>query len=413
MKAPAHVLLWAIACSALPLRKGAELGYQVWRSRQADSSFTRLAVVDGSATDSGAFWKVAIRDSVLGQALVRTDSATIRVRGTDTSWSVTSALAEIDLDPIDSARMVDTYLGRLAFPPPQASWIPDTGAGWFRDGGKDETWILREVDGHPLGGDRPWSKPVLPLSTLRPGETWTWWVRDSIVDETNRFSPKYLDERSRLRWEVIDSAADSAGWLRRQVLTSRPGAATTDSVIEVRIERSTGRAATSSIRDVDSALAAGMSAAWTDRKTDDSTWQGLQATWNGFSGCEPCSMDSSRHITKAGTGTVLLVRNSFYKFAVMSQYVRSLRIQLEEHDGVFSPVDSGWEPSPTSLTRPIRTADLRSILDDPRGLDVRIFSPRGNPMRLTRATEISSLHGILLVEIRHGGSIDRFRVFAP
>lgn len=413
MKAPAYILLWAISCSALPLRKGAELGYKVWRNRQTDSSLTTITVVDGSTTDSGTFWKVAIRDSGIGQALVRTDSATIRVRGTDTSWSVTSALAEIDLDPIDSARMVDTYLGRLAFPPPQASWIPDTGAGWFRDGGKDETWILQEVDGHPLGGDRPWSRPALQLSTLRLGESWTWWVHDSIVDETNRFRPKYLDERSRLRWEVIDSASDSAGWLRRKVLTSRPGTETNDSIIEVRIERSTGRAATSSIRDLDSALAEGMSTTWSDRKTDDSTWQGFQATWSGFSDCSACSMDSSRHVAKAGSGTVLLVRGTYNKFSVMMNYVRSLRVQLEEHDGVFSPVDSGKEPTPTSLKRPIRTTDLRSILDDPRGREVRIFSPRGNPMRLTRATEISSLHGILLVEIRNGGSIDRFRIFAP
>lgn len=459
------LLLLAGLAMAIPLRKGATLGYKVWRGWESDSTYATLTVLDSTKTDSETLWRVGIRDSLVGGKRIRLDTATLRVRGdTDTVWQTPSCLVAWDPAPRRTATEIFEYAsgpgtitqlayGELAgacfphwggravatdssgwqlpfsltysargnlrtfwdvglgevfwFSVPQTGWIVDTGWGILSDSVSREDWKLLAVDGRMVNAPRPWNTTATLLTEMHPGESWTWEVtRGNSILGSRPFSTT-----SQVHWTVASAPADSAGWVRRTILS--------DTSMDLRFNPGTGQVVLSRQDNLSLWLADGMFRLWSDLALPENEWTRIRYSGEGDAMLEATggSYDSVVEISRAGTGTDELVQGIFHNDVQGKSWAGSVHALLLIHDSDTvrtSSLSSGralmGHLSLTSLSalREALSAHPRSAihLTDLSGR-TGIYSAR------EAMSALQARHGVILAELRDGAIRSQGRLFLP
>jgi hypothetical protein len=448
MRTLTALLLLAGIATAIPLRKGATLGYKVWRGWESDSTFATLTVLDSTATDSGTLWNVGIRDSLIGGKRIRMDTATLWVRGdTDTVWLAPSCLAAWDPSPrrISSASNIgytsplpygelaglckgvngppDTvdrisygldgntrtfalFEGEQGYFAPRNRWLQDTGLGRLRDDISNEDWKLSTVGGGSTVSNHHWDTTAALLTQMQVGESWVWEVeKKSAVNWSVEIAKDSI-----IRWTISATSPDSSGWLRRRVVSNGVS-------IDLRYNLSAGQTILSSSDPVAKQLALGMLRLWSDSASSDgklirsdfhlqivaafssdvTTTRGFAAIGEGLDEwiqSETSTSESPTPINYDTTHILLLIHDS-----------DTLRTA-----SLSTPRLQALTTSLTSLSR------LRQELSAHPTASVRIADLFGRTHAFPASeamVALPSLHGVVLVEVREGTSELRGRLFLP
>lgn len=462
MRSLTALLLLASLAAAIPLRKGASLGYKVWRGWESDSTFATLTVLDSIATDTGTLWKVGIRDSLIGGQRIRLDTATLWVRGdTDTVWLVPSCLAAWDPAPrrVETASGSGTSsplaYGQLAgacfpngwgtavstdssgwkvpsipfytlngnrrtfgdglsvfwFSTPQTGWIPDTGWGKLSDTVSREDWKLVDVDGRVATSPRIWDTTATLLTQMQPGESWTWEAteRDDYGLPTGTIAPPPSSTTYLVHWTVTSAPSDSAGWIRRTIMA--------DTSMDLRINLASGSVVLSRKDNLSSWLADGMLRIWSDSAQPGSEWARSLYTGEGSSENAGGSFDSLIEMIRSGIGTDELIQGTFHNDILGSSWSKSLHALLLIHDSDTIRTTSLSAPRLQARTPPLASlSSLRLELTTHPTSIVRVtdLSGRTHAFPASEAMlALPSLHGVVLVEVREGTVALRGRLFLP
>jgi len=460
MRTLTAILLLAGLAMAIPLRKGASLGYKVWRGWESDSTFATLTVLDSTATDSGTLWRVGIRDSLIGSKRIRLDTATLWVQGdTDTVWLAPSCLAAWDPAPrriasdnasrntlplaygelagacfpegwgtpvsIDSSgwkvmtipmytlsgnlRTFSAGLSVSWFSTPQSVWLSDTGWGRLEDTVSREGWTLVSVDGRSRAPQRGWDTTATLLTRMVPGESWIWEV--TSYSTIGSFIPTPIP--TQLVWTVSDTAADSSGWIRRTIRS--------DSTIDLRFQLATGKVLVSGKDSTSMLIARGMFRLWSDLRTDENLWE--RSEYGGWADAMGEStggaVDSLILFGREGVGLDQLVQGSYHNdiLSILDRRTSSLQVSLLVHDSDTIRTASLSTPRVQALTTSLTSlSSLCSELSSHPTSLVRItnLSGRSHSYPASEAmVALPSLHGVVFVEVREGTSELRGRLFLP
>lgn len=421
MKIPALILLASAFAAAIPLRKGASLGYQVNQTH-----LTTLTVTDSLATDTGTLWNVVIRDS--SADAVQVDSALAWNRGTDTIWRRGSCLVPWDLSPQGSWDQNGTTLlgpgllslrctpvlhhcnyslseprgvryceysssiqymfyawGRL----PASLSLPDTGIFRYEDPMAHAEWVLRTVNGSRLQ-QHPWDSAARPLVPLDVGEQWLWRFDSAGTQDT-------------IGWTITGRESDSSGWLRRSV-TSHDGA------FHLGANLLEGKVYCTSSAARDSWVALGMFRKWSDVAPDSESV--VRSTYSGSGQNYSRRTESVEWTMMKGLGP-MLVRSTATSSTVLdgNSSVTSW-LTLLSHDGI--PLDpAGVVGRMAPKAAPRSTADLVNYLEKHPGGFARAIGPDGRWHPVRGFADFRSLHGVQLVELSDEGRVERFKLLLP
>ncbi|HXP90762.1 MAG TPA: hypothetical protein VN931_07545 [Fibrobacteria bacterium] len=448
MRTLTALLLLAGIAIAIPLRKGASLGYKVWRGWESDSTFATLTILDSTATDSGALWRVGIRDSLIGAKRIRLDTATLWVRGdTDTVWLAPSCLTAWDPSPIPMP-YIDRYFsaagacflenGNLVswnnsiswgfgsynlrdelrvfgfeyvdslrtIQPPLGAWMSDTGWGRIQDTISREDWRLTSIDGQPMSGIHFWDTTAAPTTSMNQGESWVWEVTDSSI-VTGTAMQTIQASVQRIAWQVSETLPDSGSWIRRKVRSS-------DSTIDIRLDRATGRVVTSPSDSVAAWLSSGMLHLWSDfaigagetvRRRIGMISYGIQHL-----------TDSTNFVMRIGIGLDEFINDRISE-NIIQQSEQKTSILLLVHNSDTLRTASLSSSRLQARTPPLTS--LSSLCDALRShpaASVRItnLSGRIHAFPASEAmTYLGNRHGVVQVEVRDGAYQANGRLFLP
>jgi hypothetical protein len=463
------LLIASTFAAAIPLRKGATLGYKVWRGWEKDSTFATLTVLDSTVTDSGILWRVGIRDSLVGGNRIRTASAALLNRGTDTIWNSASCLAAWDPS---AQRLSDISWDGTSGPIPwgalsgncflksggydsswtpvpatitsyllanglrkfnyllvdfnnwktinssKSAWLPDTGLGRFKDPISSEEWVLESISGRRILPNHSWDTTSKMNSMMAVGESWVWNVHQVLSRHDNTGSLiDTLDTSYTLRWRINTVFSDSEGWTRREV-------SGTGGTFSILLSPSTGASSTTSPDTVATWLSSGMLRSWSDSLSPDGL--GLRDFFEGSAGtslyhilANSSSFEAQHLITKPGAGLKELI-DTTATGSFTDPYHRGSRrtyIYLAVHDsdtlidaGLAAPSKAHRFPSLNTL------ADLRQELSTHPNSHVRITELSGRAATFAALEAMSALqshHGVVLVELRDGETRAQGRLFLP
>lgn len=461
----ALLVLFGTISQALPLRRGASLGYHVWRDWSGDSTFATLIVRDSATTDSGIVWTLDLRDSLLSPGRdsfptggrSRNDTAQLLVTPTDTGWILPSCLAAIDLSPyggdsipavkgrgvlppgqvsalclMDSTRIyridksLQTYAanaseGRNVSPAgpwaihsasfPSSLWLPEVGVGSVLDVISREEWKLRSFEGRSLART-PWDSGEGLVASLRIGESWLWGIEESTW-VAGRTTNSLVTRNGPVRWIVADSSGDSSGWLRRAIRASFPAASSGDSTFQLRIETATGRAKTTSGWDLHRRLADGMWRGWADSALTGDSWSRRRSLGTSTQTMD-YFLDSISMVIAGGLGPRRLELEKVDSHFRNSYRLR-LRATLTEHDG--QALVSAARLRRGTVPKVLGSAlDVARFLEGRSGATVRLTSVSGRSETYSGSDVLEVLRsrrGVVLVEIQDRDAVARGTLLLP
>jgi hypothetical protein len=459
----ATLFLASLACSAIPLRKGAS-----WQWRRVDPTHgpvvSRIAkVVDSVGCDSGSLWTLIFSDSTNQQTW---DSCSILERrdGTRRWWS-TPFIGQLPWDPEpwngDTFQEATTGWGMawaeangpsLSYSiqnPGSNSWVwsfagwpwplmeldlfegysainlpaqeMDPNLGWSRGKFGEVEWILSWKDGVKLPAS---SRDTLRRMRLpREGSAWWWDIRSTgsapafPPASTNYGQTLGWDSVHTLGWKFLALPPDSEGWARATVAAAwdsgKPGSK--DTLLDLRWNPTTGQRGPIS-RAFDPGLGDGFWEAWWDSVDGTGRTRGTYAFNYPMTGYKSDrhsyarlrtagGLDSSVTIDDGGTDGITGGTDTWIRLlSVDGTPVRAAT------DGIARGVaGSGMHPF-ASL------ADLRRELSKHPRASVRIDDPSGRTATLPvpeASRSLSTRHGLILLELRDGAFRATGRLILP
>jgi hypothetical protein len=412
-------LLAAVACSAIPLRKGASLGYQVNQTH-----FTTLTVTDSLATDTGTLWNVMIRDST--PDTIQIDSALAWNRGADTVWRRSSFLVPWDLSPLgswdptgtrmfppgmntgligtftklqvlDGVRTWETWRTdrgyyTIAYKSPYILLAPDTGIFRYFDPYFCQDWVLKSVAG-ATPKPHAWDSAGRIAVSLEPGQSWAWSVDSS-------------GSRRTIQWTIFSASVDSEGWIRRRITAG------TDS-FELLLNPYQGRTICHSDDGLTNLLCRGMMEVWYDSPFDANS--NLRTDTSYHDSYAPGTIryfwnSTSMRIDPA-LGPVEILLDSLPE---TSPAPLQVQISMIQHNGM--PVSrSAVEPRTKITVLPALRGrmDLERFLGTHPSAIVRILTASGKSIAPLGDGALRGLQGMILVQIREGNVSRTFQLAIP
>jgi hypothetical protein len=443
MRALTAIMVLAGLAMGIPLRKGASLGYKVWRGWESDSTFATLTMLDSALTDSGTSWWVGIRDSLVG-GKIRVDTAYFQHRALDTVWTKPSCLMAWDLqhyragDPAPASSFpfrfgglgtVCAYgnkdsLGQLnttafnfsvytingdqrtfyyystilgvhtgSFP----TLVESPYAGWIRveEPFLGEIWVLQRMNGIPVSDTSLQVRGSELFTPLPVGEEWTWSTAHHISQTTPILNLSSESDTSfDVHWVVHEIQSDSGGWLRRRLQedTGR---------INLRIRLIDGAVSISPSEQIRNLIATGFVHLPNDSATVSGAW--IRSTPTSVYTMEPGSGPFSY-----SSNLVSSVNASQEGMPIIVTTTEGVQFNLVRH------VPSSLNRAVLDRRQSIQSADhIRQVLDNSPGVSIRLSSFDGRSRTIHASSELRGLHGLYLAQFRMESGGFSEKIFFP
>jgi hypothetical protein len=443
---------------AIPLRKGATLGYKVWRGWESDSTFATLTVLDSLHNDSGTFWDIGIRDSLIAGSRIRTSTATAWDRDTDTVWTTSSCLAAWDPEgprrsssqsysisqpfPYGSLAGVCTLFGydtlwhpkptlgqsflslqynfdgtirsfralvggSYAYPVPTILSAPDIGWTFLSDPAFNEAWILNSVNGITIPGPILSDTGVVLLTNLNLGESWNWMVAEHSSSQALPLPATTTDTGFTVTWTVSQVLPDSGDWIRRTILDA-------SDLLDFRFSPNSGTAMISSADPILGLIANSMIRKFTDLALTDGFW--IRSSSSSSNGVMSSSSDRFSDTMEIGVGLYDYTRSSYSSEGtgtIPGPIVTSSQVQIRLNSHVTSIVPRRQNGNLHPLGS---IAGLRQEVSTHPHASIRITDLSGRSRTFAAGEAMSALesrHGVLVVELVDGSSKASGRLFLP